>query len=804
MKSLRLFLGLWLAAAISGCSLFPGFPSAPSEGTPIPGITSTSIAPSIPTDTPTPIPVVRIENGEHALFNGDYPTALLHFQTVYKDSSDPVLRAAAKWGEARVFHAQGRYSEAASSLQTLIAEFPNSIHVAQAYFLLGSSQYELKQYAEAAASWQIYLLVRPGVLDSYTQELRGDALFAAQNYSDALTAYSAAVQAPRLGDTILVDLKIAQTRAELGDAETALATYDNIIALAGNNFVKAQAAYQAGELYQELGRSEEAFAKYRLAVENYQQSYYSYLSLVKLVEAGVEVNDLDRGLVDYFAGQYDVAIQAFDRFIAAHPINDGTALYYRALSFRNLGNYDAAVEGLTAFIGSYPDHPSWHDAWGEKAFIQWYNLGLYQIAAQTLLDYAAAAPNSSYTVDYLMSAARIYERDNRLAEAAQTWSRVANEYPSSSQASDAIFLAGIVQYRQNDFNSALTSFGRSLVLSVSPEDLARAYLWIGKTQQKLGDAGGAVSSWQKGQAIDPGGYYSERSRDLLLERLPFAPASSSNLNHNLLEERKDADAWVRLTFNLPPETDLSGAGTLAADPRFIRGTEFWQLGLFDEARLEFEDLRAAVNANAVDSYRLANYLLDLGLYRSAIFAARQTLTLAGLDDHSESMMAPPYFSHLRYGLYYSELVIPYAQAEGFDPLFLFSVIRQESLFEGFVRSTAGARGLMQIIPSTGANIAAEINWPPQYSEEDLYRPEVSLRLGIHYLAKNRNSLGGDLYAALAAYNGGPVNAVIWKQLAGDDPDLFLETVRFEETRNYIRNIYEIYVIYRRLYSLDNP
>lgn len=804
MKSLRLLLGLWLLTVISGCSHFPAVPSAPAEGTPIPSITSTLNATTIPTDTLTPIPVVRIENGERALFNGDYPTALLHFQTVYKDSSDPLLCAAAKWGEARVFHAQGRSSEAASALQTLITEFPNSVHVAQAYFLLGVAQHKLKQFSDAAVSWQTYLLVRPGVLDSYTQELRGDALFAAQNYSEALTAYSAAVQSPRLGDTALVDMKIAQTRAKLGDTEAALATYDNIIASAGNDFVKAQAAYQAGEVYQALGRSEEAFARYRLAVENYQQSYYAYLSLVKLVEAGVEVNELERGRVDYFAGQYDVAILAFDRFIEANPINDGTAVYYRALSFRNLGNYDAAMEGLTAFISSYPDHPSWHDAWGEKAFIQWYHLGLYPIAAQTLLDYAVAAPTSSYTVDYLMSAARIYERANRLAEAAQTWSRVANEYPGSSQASDASFLAGIVQYRQSDFDSALASFNRSLSLSVSPEDLARAYLWIGKTQQKLGDTSSAISSWQKGQATDPAGYYSERSRDLLLERQPFAPPSSANLSHDLLKERQDADAWVRLTFNLPPETDLSGPGNLASDPRFIRGTEFWELGLFDKARLEFEDLRAAVNTNAVDSYRLANYLLDLGLYRSAIFAARQTLTLAGLRDHAESMMAPPYFSHVRYGLYYADLVIPYAQAEGFDPLFLFSMIRQESLFEGFVRSTAGARGLMQIIPSTGADIAAEINWPPQYNEDDLYRPVVSLRLGSHYLAKNRDLLGGNLYAALAAYNGGPLNAVIWRQLAGDDPDLFLETVRFEETRNYIRSIYEIYVIYKRLYSLDNP
>ena len=75
-------------------------------------------------------------------------------------------------------------------------------------------------------------------------------------------------------------------------------------------------------------------------------------------------------------------------------------------------------------------------------------------------------------------------------------------------------------------------------------------------------------------------------------------------------------------------------------------------------------LELELNKDAVGSYRLTNYLLDLGLYRSAIFAARQTLTLAGLDEHTESMMAPPYFSHVRYGLYYSDLIIPDAQTNG--------------------------------------------------------------------------------------------------------------------------------------------
>ena len=108
---------------------------------------------------------------------------------------------------------------------------------------------------------------------------------------------------------------------------------------------------------------------------------------------------------------------------------------------------------------------------------------------------------------------------------------------------------------------------------------------------------------------------------------------------------------------------------------------------------------------------------------------------------------------------------------------------------------------MQIVPATGAGIAQALGWPINYDPEQLYRPNVSINYGAYYLSSNRSSLDGDLYAALAAYNGGLGNALDWKKLAQNDPDLFLESVRFEETRNYIRQIYEIYTIYRRLYGV---
>jgi soluble lytic murein transglycosylase len=286
----------------------------------------------------------------------------------------------------------------------------------------------------------------------------------------------------------------------------------------------------------------------------------------------------------------------------------------------------------------------------------------------------------------------------------------------------------------------------------------------------------------------------------MIGRQPFELPPTYDIEIDLAAERDAAAAWVRLTFELPPDTNLTGLGELAGDQRIVRGTEYWELGLYDLARLEFETVRNDISSNPEDNFRFANHMLDLGLYRSAIFAARQVLTLAGLEDQVASLSAPAYFNHIRYGTYYADLIVPEAEKYNLHPLIMYSVVRQESLFEGFVRSPAGARGLMQIIPSTGASIAGTIGWPPAYDAEDLYRPNVSIRLGAYYLSSNRNILENDMYAALAAYNAGPGNAAVWKELAGDDPDLLLEVIRFQETRNYIRYIYEIYSIYRNLYS----
>ena len=686
-------------------------------------------------------------------------------------------------------------------LGNLVKSYPDSPNTARAYFLLGETYLAVERYSDAAQAFTEYLSRHPGILDAFVQEQRGDAFNSATNYSEAISAYQAALAAPHIGDDTAIQIKIAQAYANSGDTNSALGIYDSIVSASSNDYVKAQMDLLSGQIFLSLGQADQAYQRFGHAVDNYPQSYDSYSALVALVNAGVAVDDLNRGLVDYYAGQYGYALDALKRYITANPKNDGTAVYYHAMTLLKLGNYQEAVDELTNFITNFPDNKNWQSAWGQKADTQWSELNQYSEAAQTLLDYAKAYPDTMFAPQAVFSAGRIYERDGRLDDAARVWESIADTYPGSDLVPQALFLAGIAHFRNLNNDQALITFQRDLILSTATEDQARASFWVGKTHQALGKSDSAQAAWQQAASLDPTGYYSLRAQDMLFNRPPFSPSTVSNLKVDLAAERTEAEAWLRVTFNLPANTDLSTPGALLSDARLVRGTEFWSLGLQDEARLEFEDLRTAVQDNPADTYRLANYMLGLGLYRPAIFAARQVLTLAGEITQSQTLAAPRYFNHLRYGFYYQDIIAPAAEQSGFSLLFLYSVVRQESLFEGFVRSDAGARGLMQIIPSTGQEIANNFGWPPDFKPDDLYRPIVSINLGANYLMVNRNRLSGDLYATLAAYNAGAVSEEAWRNLSGPDPDLFLEIIRFLETSDYIRSIYENYNMYRLLYTI---
>lgn len=802
IATILLALGILLAAGLA-CSLPErltafGPTATPSDTpTPLPTLTSTP-TPTLP-PTPTPIPAVRIQTGERALLDGDWDQALIEFETALQGSSDPEIQAASELGLGRTHLYSGRYEEAAAAFETLITSLTASPQIPYAYFSLGQAYAGQGRYSEAAQAYLNYLALHPGLVDGYVFEIRADALYAAGDFAGAANDYAAALQAPSLSDSILLGMKQARAYAVAGDLSTALLLYSDLYNRTTNDNTRALILLRQGQAYTSLGNLDAAYAAYQEAVNNYPTSYDSYSALLTLVEANVPVNELNRGLVDYFAGQYGVALAAFDRYLQSNPADPGTARYYYGLATRALGGYSGAVTEWDRVIQNYPDHRFWDEAWEQKAYTQWFYLDQYTIAIQTLLDFVQLSPGHPRAAEFLFDAAGVASQFGRLDQAAQLYERVTNEYPNDERALRALFLAGVTCYQLGEYPRALDNFTRELGLSVSLGDRARVYLWMGKALEGMGDQASAQANWEQAVGTDPTGYYSERAGDILRGREPFTPPQTYDLAYDLQAERLKADEWMRTTFGLQADLDLSGLGELESNPAVIRANELWALGLYNEARNEFEAVRMAVAQDAVGSYRLTNYLVGLGLYRSAIFAARQVLDLAGMDD-AGTMSAPIYFNHVRFGTYFDNLILPAAQEFNFNPLFIFSVVRQESLFESFIRSSAAASGLMQIIPATGQEIASNLGWPEDYTNDDLYRPFVNVRFGIDYLDTQRNTFQGDMYAALAAYNGGPGNALRWKNLTPNDQDLFVELIDFSETRDYIRRIYEIFSIYRRIYD----
>lgn len=802
LKRLAIFLTL-TALILLGCALsdlpvrlFATRTPAPTS-TPTP--TQTPSPTPTPTPSPTPLPIERVETvGERLLFLGDYDRALQDYQTALREASDDEIRAGALLGIGRARYLLNDLAGAFDALNDVINNYPNSSYRARAFFHRAQVNRAREDYTAAASDLSSYLEIQPGALDAFIHEERGDDLAAVGDHQGALQAYEAAAALSSSTQPVFLQIKIARLFDRMGKNNEAVQRYMEIYNASTNDYIRAQMDLLTGQVYLRMGLSEQAYARFQDAITNYPRTYDSYSALVALIDAGQPVNQISRGLVDYYAGQYAVAVDVFNRYTSATPDHDGSAHYYQALALRTLDRNEDAVAAFDELIRDHPDDRFIADAYREKAYTQWAWLDRYEYAAATLLGFVEKYPQHDQAAALLFDAARIQERGGLLSEAAATWERVMNEYPADEKSYRALFLAGITHYRLKNYDASLTTFQRALLLATSPSDLAASSFWIGKTYTAKGDADSARAALETAANQDPTGYYSERARNLLKNRPVLFAIENYDLGYDLDRERRAAADWLRATFSLPPETVLGALGPLGNDPRVQRGDLFWQLGLYSQARDEFETLRKEITTDPVATYVLMNHLLDLGIYRSAILASRQILNLANLDDAS-SLTAPVYFNHIRFGVYFKDHVLAAARAEGLNPLLFLSVMRQESLFEGFAVSSAGAAGLMQIMPATGAEVAALMGMP-DYDEGDLHRPVVNIPLGARYLARQRDYFDGDLYAALAGYNGGPGNALFWKNLSGNDPDLFLEVIRFDETRLYLMQIADFLNIYNRLYT----
>jgi soluble lytic murein transglycosylase len=150
---------------------------------------------------------------------------------------------------------------------------------------------------------------------------------------------------------------------------------------------------------------------------------------------------------------------------------------------------------------------------------------------------------------------------------------------------------------------------------------------------------------------------------------------------------------------------------------------------------------------------------------------------------------------LRFPLAYKAIVTQYAARYAIAPEFVYAIIRQESSFREDVISSAGARGLMQLIPQTarGVSKALRISYT---DEKQLFGKQKNINIGVAYLQQLTHRFNHPVLIA-AAYNAGPGQVVYWLRThPPEDIDIWIETLPWQETRNYLKNIMAFFVVYQ--------
>jgi soluble lytic murein transglycosylase len=727
------------------------------------------------------------------MFEVDWDHAGAEYQSILDQSDDPHLRAAAQLEIGQAHLNDGDPQTANADFNAFLQANPDSPQTAEANFLLGETQLALGNWNAAIEAYRRYQQQRPAILDTYVDERIGQAAMLSHDYVMAAQAYAAAIAAPHLGEALDLRERLAEAYTASGDAENALAQYEVIYQSTDQGWRKARADFLAGQLLYAAGRNDEAYQKFLDAVNHYPEARDSFEGLLVLVNDEVPVDDLQRGLTNYHAQNYEPALAAFDRYLADHLEAQTTALYFKGLTYAALHQDSQALQTFRQLVQDYPQDLHWTQAYFQIAFTQ-----AYPDDVQTFQDFVAAAPTAPEAPDALYRAARLCERNDDFATAAKLWTRIAAEYPASDQAADAAMQAGIVLYRDSDTTNAAQRFEMAATLGSDPAQQARAWLWIGKIQQQLGNESAARSAWTEAAKLDPHGYYSLRADQLLRGEAPFTPPANYDLNFDFATEKAQAEAWLRATFPQAAQVEAISdmQPGIRQEARFIRGEELWRLGLLREAHAEFDSLRLDMEGDPVAMWQLALYFHEIGAYDLSIRTARKVVDLAGYPD---TLLAPPFILRLRYPAPFSTLVVPAAAQYNLHPFLLYSKMRIESFFWKYAISTAQARGLNQIIPTTADDIARHLALT-DFDYDDLYRPSVSIPMGAFYLGYVGDQTADDAAATLAGYYAGPGNASLWQNLAHGDPDLFVEVIRLPDAKRYVQTTFEYFEEYRVLYG----
>jgi soluble lytic murein transglycosylase len=479
-----------------------------------------------------------------------------------------------------------------------------------------------------------------------------------------------------------------------------------------------------------------------------------------------------------------------------------------AVIYSRHGNQARAVAGLEAYLASDAGSPD------ERAQVRLQlgqtllDAGRFADAERRLRALADEPVPARIAADALYQAGLAQHRQGRTAEAQRTFERVAERFPGQDGTARALYRLAEMQHDDLDLEAARANYRRAASASPSLREAGQALIRLGGLEYLAGRYDGAAAVFDEyrrqhphGRSLDQATYWAGRSY-LVMGREADAWPLLRGLRmrdplsyYGIQAGELLGEAALAMPMGVsPPYRDRIQAEARTA----LRRVDVLDaLGRRSDVAFEVERLRERFRRQDGGEYALAEALSDRGFMLTAISM--------GWDIRVREGAWNPRLLRVVYPFPFQELVLPEASGFGVDPHLVAALIRRESAFNPGVVSSAGAIGLMQIMPRTGMGLAREAGLRG-FNPDLLKQPELNVQLGVRYLSSLLRQYDGDLALALAAYNAGPSRANRWRRMPEvREPDLFMERIPFAETRDYVRHVKLHLALYRELYPLmDEP
>ncbi len=741
---------------------------------------------------------------------GDDNRVAVELNTLLESYPGAPEARAARFYLAENIARRDQWSAAVEALQAFIAMPEQDEWTARALFWLARSYEEVGDWQSAIATYARYRdLETP--LEPYAAIRQAAQFQATGQLDEAAQAYAhgAAMDISR-GERAGSYEKAIALRRQLGHDHLALQLYSELLALAQQPGYRARILSEAAALAQSQNQPDQARAWLIEIVSTLPTTPQAPGAASQLLAANdPELTSAAAARIFFSNEQYTTALPLFDAAIAqalATGTDDDDLLdlqRLRGLTLRALGYFPEALDALEAAASARPDSEP-----GRQAQLDWIQTvgqsGEVQRAADTYRHYADTYADDPRAPIALDRAAQLLDRLGNNWEAAQVRVELGQRYPQHSLSAAALHNAGLYFFRMGHWGNAQYAW-QILAEQRQGYVQARGAYWAARAAQQQQQDEHARHLFTIAYSAAPDSYYSARAADVLaLTMTPTlaldAPLTKADWN--------ELETWARDGWP-PAETEDDQAtraepsppvaDTEAGDYRTYvrRAIELERVGLWNNAIAEWNSARTIAGNDPLQLIHVARLAHEHTVPYIALKAAEQLAALA-----PENAAPPPTtLRRLIFPTPYVDLVRAETGAQGIDPRLFYALLRQESLFNPGATSWAGARGLGQVMPTTGQGIAQRLE-VPDFHVDDLYRPHVSIRFGAFYIGQQIQGMQGSIHGGLAAYNGGAGNAQRW---AGGtfvaDPDLYIEGIDYPETKGYVNLVYGYYGAYRQLYFL---